>query len=255
MSLICNECREEMGPGKILPGREGTMVHPVVMALAYLPTKDGVSYKSAYLRARENASLCFRCIDNKLPPERREALKKIYTAYEEETRFGALQEEQKGKWQGPDEPRHWLKAYKKFKRSLGKLEKGCLFCSSDVQTGKPFFNARVIDRVYSGKHLSGFTIPDLTLGHNYSCSNLREGQTSFKVCFDDFRINFPNTFAMLSYLLTGEENPDVEPVRDTLYLSPEFEEAFERETGKSMDEGLRKFLEGIGDIRIIRRER
>lgn len=255
MSLVCNQCNQDMGPSESFPGREGVMVHPIVMALAYLPTSQGLSYQASYLWASQNLSLCFSCIEEKLPEERKSSLIKVYQAYEDETRLGEIKDQLVGRWVGAREARPWSEAYDKAEASFNALEKECLFCGANVRNGKPYFTAKVIDRVYSRKNLSGIPIPGISGMSNYSWSNMKKGRTFVNFCFDDFRQHFFPLFEGLSHTLTGNRNPNLKPGMNEIYLSPEFEQAFEGQTGKSIDKAIRELSEGTENLRIIRREK
>ena len=222
MSLTCNECNQDIQPSTTLPGREGTLVHPNILAFAYTKMPDGkLGYQLTYLEAQENRSLCLECVDKELPAERKENMVKLYGCYNAETKYRKIEEDQKGKWLDMSD-KSWSEAYRGFERKRDKLDHDCIFCGHDVKgESRPFFHARTIDRAYSGQHLSG--IP--AVGLSYSWSNVNEGQTSLRICFQDFMDHFPRTFEQLSYDLTGGQNPNSRPLTNEVYISKEFMDA------------------------------
>jgi len=247
MSLICSECYRDMRPSESLPGREGVFVKPVLMSLVYLSDKEG-EYDLSYLATPAGMSLCFECIEGKLPEGRMPALKSVYEAYEAETASREIEEEQKGRWVAGKELGLKLDADKRLEKRLKTLERDCLFCDTDVENGLPFFLGNVLDKVYSEQHL--------TFGANYSWSENETGSTGFRMCFNDFRQHFPKLFEEFSYMLRGKPNPNLKLPPSTLNISPEFEEALERD-GKSIDEWINELAKkgNVDNLMIIRRER
>jgi len=244
MSLVCYECNRDLEPGEELPGREGTLVYPNLQALIYLPEN---SYKIAYLQSKHNRSLCFACIEGKLPEQRKGILKAVYDCYEAETNSERIEEEQKGKWISGPEHSKYADALRKFVEKKKTLISECLFCGNDVKNGKPFFTAVVIDRVKSTKHKSIYG--------SYSWSNLETGSTYLRICFDHFKEYFPRSFKQLSYDMLGEENPNFNHAQNELYISPSFEKALEKE-GKSIDELIDDLAKGgAGNLKVIREEK
>ena len=239
MSLSCCECKYEMGPSEALPGREGTFVQPHVKSLVYIPSET-LKYKIVYLQSQESRSLCFNCIDSKLPEQRKPVLKAIYDCYESETEFQEAEQavlkvqEEKGmiSFNDPLMDKKF-EAYEFFIKMQKKVSRECIFCGNTPENGKPFFTAVAIDRAYSRQQLSGLFVHD-----NYSFTNIRTGRTNFRICFDDFSSYFPNSFKQLSCDLIGEENPARQS--NELYISKEFEEAVEA-AGESIDDLVSNF--------------
>lgn len=253
MSLVCSECNLDMSPSETLPGREGTIVHPCVLSLIYVPLDDGTGYRMGYVEAPQNGSLCFECIERAMPKDRKPTLDLVYSAFEAEKEFRTIDENQMGRLLPASDIKSLNNAYDKFKKRMETIESGCVLCGNDVENGKPFFVARVIDGAYSEKHLSG-----LFTKTNYSWSNVKPGLISFGVCFDNFRTHFPFLFERLSYELRGEDNPDSNPNLNEIYISPEFEDALKQQSGRSVDELLNEIirgLPGVANLRIIRRVR
>ena len=232
MTLCCYECESELGPGTQLPGREGTIVYPVLQSLIYLPTQEGIGYKIGYLVAPNGIALCFKCVEGELLKERRvTAIEPIYDCYETEMNFRMVKKEQERRWSDATDSKRWLSAYNKFKTLSKKLTRNCIFCDSDVKSGRPFFIANAIDRIYSSQHLSGIFVLN-----NYSWSDIKTGLTKFRVCFDDFRKHFPRTFEQLSYDTLGEKNPNLKQRQSELIIDPSFEKKLFEETGKTVEE-------------------
>lgn len=255
MSLCCAECNQDLGPTNELPGREGVMVHPVVMALAYLPTKEEISYQLSPILASQNSALCFECLEKKLPQPRHHKLQQAYNLFTVETSYNRAKHAAKGKvFQTGDLALESISQLREvFIRQLDLREKTCLFCKEEVNKGKPFFIANSIDKAYSEKNLSGISFPP----QNYSWSNMEEGVKLFQICFDDFRANFQKTFEQLSYSLTGNKNPNLKLKPNEIYISPEAEQAMEAETGKTLDKFIDEEVKKgtFENIRIIRREK
>lgn len=245
MSLVCNECSVDLQPSKSLPGREGVLVYPNLLSLVYVPSgnKEKLEYRLSYQESKANRSLCFECIDSKSPEK--EILKTIYAAYEAETRFKRVEESQKGKLVSCSD-NSWSDAYDEFKSQHSKLKPVCIFCKKTAENGKPFFRAVVIDRVRSAKHIS--------LVGSYSFSNLENGMTNFKICYEDFRSNFPRGYEQLSYDMLGKDNPNFQLGESELHISPEFEKALQEETGKNVKDLIKELVDAGGDLKIIRRE-
>jgi len=249
MSLECQECRQSMGPGKNLPGREGTLVHPSVMSLIYVPGET-LEYQLGYLYAEQNRSVCFQCIENALPKERRGELRALYVCYEAEMQWRQANVEAEASLKGFVPLNHPLvearmRAYEKYKKLSDSVAQDCLFCGKAVETGSPFFTARAIDKSYSGQHLSGLGVPE-----NYSWTNLKEGFTKFRICFEDFRRKFPRAFEQLSYDLLGKDNPGVQP-QATFVITPAFEDAAEAK-GVCIDDLITRLGDGKMKITVVR---
>jgi len=252
MSLYCYECREELHPSDSFPGREAVLVYPSLLAMVYLPAREksneisGISgYKLNYLQADANIAICFNCIETRLPPECQNILKMIYSACETEIEYNKLELAHIGKW--IDEiPEEELKArsnlWDEFKKRDEALPKGCIACGGNVKNGKPFFTAGIIDRVNSRK---------TSIVGNYNTTGVRHSMVHFGMCCDDFIKYFPNSFEDFSYTLLGEKNPNFTPLSE-INIGPGFEESFEEQTGKSLDDFLKENSDALaGSIIII----
>jgi hypothetical protein len=247
MSLSCGECRNVVGPSERLPGREGTLIYTVLQSLVYIPSEEGIRYTLRYVKPGIGGwCLCFACIERQAPAARKErALKPVYDCYEAETLMDRMEEQG-----GALLHQQWSQAYGMFRKKAEAIPSGCLFCEGKVENGKPYFVSRAIDRVYSEKHLSGLFFGE----GNYSLSNVRTGETGFRFCFDDFMRHFPVSFEGLGYELLGERNPKERPGQSELHISREAEAAFERETGKSLDDFLKEGIDA-DNVKIIREAR
>ena len=259
MSLICHECESYVGPSEELPGKNCGIVYPTLLSLVYVPLEDDkkgckIGYKLVYQESKTGLALCLRCIETGMPEkagmpggietpksdknrvkDRFALLKEVYECYKAETKYKKLETQQRGRWikLGADEDMAKNKAIDNYLKLVKKLikkgiDKSCIYCSQDVQSTHraPFFVVRLMDRVYCEDKLSGFTDEQ-----NYSCSDLDTGRVSFKICFDDFRQNFPKSFEQISYDLRREENPHETQAPQELHISPEFEQAIEEEGG------------------------
>ncbi|MEK6934464.1 MAG: hypothetical protein AABW46_01160 [Nanoarchaeota archaeon] len=252
MSIACYECITILEPSEELPGKEGLMVSPNLVAFAYLVTQDSIEFQPTYIKANEDASmaLCFGCVDKKIPQERRSLLSRVYLAYNLETEILRLREETKGKWMNPTDhgPKGEEELTNQYKREISHIGTDCLFCGKDPRQGKPFFTARVIDKTKT--KVSPYW-------RSYSLE-LEVGSTRFNLCFEDFRQYFPKLFSSLGKMLFGIEynmREDHPESLSELYLGPGLKEALEAETGKTLDEHLKELAKnGINGLRIIRRE-
>jgi hypothetical protein len=230
MSLVCNECGKEMRPSESLPGREGMLVHPVVRALIYVPSKSlkRPSYEMEYMMSQANRSLCFECVEEKLPKGRKSRLNQIYECYKAETEYKKIKDKHAGKWV-PISDSSQSDAFHDLERKFIALEENCLFCGGDVEKwNKPFFYALAIDKVYSSKNLSG-----LFQGTNYSFSSLEVGDTYLKFCFDDFRKHFPANFEQLSYDMSRKKNPNRKQGGCEFYISQDIVDECSQKDGKA----------------------
>lgn len=226
MSLVCGECEIDIQPSVTLPGREGTMVHPNVPSLVWLPESPEKA-TLAYIEAPNSRSLCFECIERHVPRGQRAMLKAIYDCYEAETLYEAKDDSQTGRWVTGEESREVSKAWEEFKEKKNLIPKdSCIYCTNIIQKDlNPHFTARVMDRVYSGKKLSTW--------QSYQWSNYKEGMTEFKFCSDCFRESFSQSFKQLSYDLRGIRNPDARVREPEFYISPELFPEFMKYLGRN----------------------
>ena len=251
MSLICTKCEEDMGPSESLPGREGVFISPNLISLVPIPQiGESIEYALRYTEQKINRSLCFECLDRKIPDERRKALQAVYDSYEAETEFEMFDEESmRGRMieLGGREDTKSRRLDAEYRRRLEVLSMDCIFCGEDVENGEPFFRARVIDKVYSRNHLSGSS----WVGTNYSFSNIRTGSTSLRFCYRDLSRHFPEVTKRLSYDIMGQKDASEKGVFE-LYIDPSFEAAVE-EQGGDIGEMIRDLTKGVGKkIKIIR---
>lgn len=231
MSLICYECGIDLQPSDSLPGREGTIVHPIVPALIYVPLSKEIAkpdYKMAHVEAPDSRSLCFQCIENGFSQEKKEALSSVYECFEAEMSLREIEERQKGRLIPLSQLSENVKASEDLEKVFQAVRDNCLYCGEDPKA--TYFTAKVIDRVGSSQHLTGFG--------SYSWSNLKKSATRFNICFEDFMNNFPRCFEQLSYDMLEEQNPNANPGGFEFFASEEFVKAVEKETGKSIEEHL-----------------
>lgn len=244
MSLVCHECESVMGPSSSFPGREGTIVHPFVPAMVWLPDQiPQIGQTLAYVEAPDNLSLCFECIEKQLPAERHPLLENIYSAYSKETEYESIRQSLMGKWLRPedDDQIDRESALWKELESIGKLPfiKACLSCGIELPKNlEPYFVARTIDKAYSQKHLTHF------FGEtNYSFSNLETGRTSFRFCFSCTKENFPHIHEDLSYMLRGiNKRSPGKKTKNEIYLSASFLQALRDSNPKEYQKSLEKLM-------------
>lgn len=241
MSLICHECDTEMQPSDSLPGREGILVYPNVLSMVWVPEDLAkIGWSLVYDESKIWSSLCFECVESKVPTDRHKSLEYIYEVYETETKHDEIRESQKGRFIGGEELGLGCDAWDKFQAKISKINfEECLICGGQIRKGRrPFFAARTLNRVYCRKHLSGLSI----LGTNYSWSHLKTGITSFRFCFDCFQL-FPNCFRALSYNLRREVDPQQTKLAGAeLYISEEVLDKFKEELGpEEFEKFLREF--------------
>lgn len=244
MSLACSACEKDMGPSESFPGREGTMVYPNVLAMIWAgdetPDKQ---WPLHYVMAPGSISLCFRCIVDALPEDRKSILEKVWSAYETETAYELANASERGRWLAPEE----ITSSDLFNAWKGKYkviaQDQYVFCAKAVPDNQnPYFTAQVIDKVYCKERLTLF------FGQNYSWSDLKTGMTGFNICFVCFGEYFPASFRDLGYGLRGDrqsgrrENPKTE-----LYLTSQFIEALKGEVG---DERAHELLSAFQNIKL-----
>jgi len=241
MSLLCHECGFDVQPSEVLPGREGTFIHPNVLSIVWTTgelIKDKLAL--AYIEAPQNLCLCFQCIANHLPPYQHALLDSIYEAYKAEIDFRQIDISQKGKWISGDESGVWMKSFDFFKEKLKAIPASiCLFCNATLPAdNKPYFTVKTIDKVYSQQNLSVFS--------SYSWSNCQTGTTGFKICFDCCKDNFPRILEQLSYDLRGIKESNLGDVaKSEFYITPAFIEKLKEEVG---DEEARKYPQELQDM-------
>jgi len=239
MSLLCAECDHDLGPSESLPGREGSLVHPSLISLVYVPGTD--AFKLRYTQSTQDQSLCFQCVEEKVPTNRLDILKSIYRCYELERKNKSFE----GKWLSGAEMTESHDILDQYIQALETLEANCLFCGNDVERGLPYFTAKTIDRLASSRGLSTFG--------SYSFSNVTNGTTSFKLCFNDFRLAFPNSFRKLGFDLLGERDESTKTV-SSFEIGAGFEDLLKKE-GVSLDEIIDSLADKGVDINIIRQIR
>ncbi len=181
MSLFCYECGQDLEPSIKLPGKEGVVIYPNLVTLIYIPLEDSVKYERDYLEAGDGAGLCFVCLEGSLSFEtQQDILWPIYGAYK--TEMEAVESKQLRREQ------EWILLLKEFEERSKDISRTCIFCSNDVKDyEKPFFTAKLVDRVRSPKTHAGV----------YSLAVVKSS-LSLKMCYDDFAKRFHRTCLSIS---------------------------------------------------------
>lgn len=250
MSLCCAECYNDMQPSDSLPGREGAMVHPVVMSIVY-DKEDKPHFR--YLEVRENRSLCLECVEKKMPDERKTILKPIYEAYGAETEYRSLEEEfhaqsrECGGIYFPSDEKNEAhrSALERFVEKSKQIEKECIYCGHGLGFGiksNSHFIAAGLDKAYSMQNTSPFW-------GSYQWSNMREGGVAFKICYSDFSEKFPNAFEQLISGMLGI-NPEIKSMQSEFWVAPEIEKLL-KEEGITMNDLAKKLGPGIQIVRRV----
>lgn len=245
MSLICCECRGLMGPSSTLPGREATLVYPIVLGKVW---RDG-TWVLTYVKTVQNQCVCFKCIQTKVPDSRKYLMADIYSAYVAEADYRELEKELKGQWLELHDPRSTKKseAFNQYDNFVDKLNlELCLICGENVrQAMLPYFHALGLDKIYCQESISG-----LFGEQNYSFSHLECGLVSFVICFNCFLEKFPKTHKQLSCDLRGVQN-----IEDTgtneLLISTDFLDALVMEIGNEQVDKQMEELSQHTQIKIM----
>jgi hypothetical protein len=250
MTLGCGECDQDMGPSDALPGREGTLVHPIVQSLVYLPNvAQGVSYELTYMQSYANRSLCFSCIEKALPEDRLHMLSVVYESFlAEAAMYDAKERIPEGLVSFADPlvvKEHEL--YTLFKLKKAQIASECIFCGENPRgKGEPYFSAQVIDRNKSSKNLTpwGNSL-------NYSLCSVDTGSVSFNICYADFMKHFPDNFRQLSFDMRGKRDPEQQPKGSEIYIAPEIEAEMQK-NGMTLDKLVEDWqAKGLNNFTII----
>ena len=241
MSLACAECDRTMGPTKELPGEDGVMVSPNLLALVWSPQENGgYAWNFILVPVDRQRALCFRCVSKKISPQNKGALRSIYRALEAETCYLELKMEQRGKMINfaDDRSSDLLKDFAEKERQID--ANLCLTCAKKIGSSNlPFFSARTFDKPYCRQFQAGFHF----LGeHNYSITNhLQLGSTSFQICFDCLAEKFPRQMKCFSYDLQQIPLPAENQSTNTLMVTEEMVDLLRKEIGtKQTEEQLGK---------------
>jgi len=236
-----------MGRSRSLPGREGTLIHPTILGMVYVPgqmgdpKKEGINYELAYTESPENLSLCFECIEKSLPKSQANLLQKVYKSFEAETAYRDQIERDRGKLIGFHEFQARSDLFKKYQNAKKALPEACIFTGVPVNDGSPFFTAYAINR-----HSSiGFN------GAYQICGKIERYVTSFVISFDGLRDYLPSIFEELSCSMRRVPNPNFKRSPDTLTLLPGMKEALEQQTGKPIEQIIQEALKDTDNFRII----
>jgi len=219
-----------MGPTEQLPGEDGVMVIPVLLSLVWSSQGGKEVWKLSHVVTSAQSSLCFRCLSQKLPKDKKDALSLIYRAVEAETRYVEVEMEQRGKWISlANDKRQQLFAV--WEGIIGQIErKLCFCCNNKVEVpNRPFFIARTFDKSYCRQFKAGFQM----FGEcNYSITHhLQLGMTSFKFCFTCLKSHFPRLIEAFSYDSQGIDPPSQDQSQNSLLVTQDFVDALCREIG------------------------
>lgn len=224
MSLVCHECGFDIKPSSNLPGREGIIIHPVVISVAWLSDEiREEKWALVYVEAPHNLVLCLECISGRLPETQRPFIGAVYDAYVAEEKYCLSH----GR----------LDTFEVFEEKYVAIPfNQCVFCNGNVQVSrKPYFTAKVINKAYSQAHTSLFG--------SYLWSDIREGMTHFEICFGCFKDNFPRSFEQLGYYLNNLNKLNLaEVVKSSIFLSPDIIELLKEEVG---EERAREIIQGL----------
>jgi hypothetical protein len=247
MSLVCGECRGALGKSEELPGREGTLVHPVLRTIASIKDLQRGKGKPQYVESDENIAICFECIEKHVPEGRKEVMRQIYSLFELEMLRTPLQKLKEATLLD-SESSSTLDSINQKIAAIGKtLTNNCLFTGVPIGTGLPYFTANAIDRERSDKG-SGFFGPTYQI-----TGTILESPLKIPISFNAFREAFPETFENLRCALLKIENPNARQWPIDIHLAPGVKEALEMETGKPLDTIIEGF-KGLGNVRIIQRD-
>lgn len=247
MSLICTECEQDMDPTEGLPGRDGGMVHPIVPSLLYLPEPNAqgrYGYVLGNVRAPANTSLCYSCIEN-ATGGRTQRLVRFYEAVVAERDYMQKEKQQEGKWINSDMAKESSDFSKRLEKAVERLDRNCIISAQAPTPNQTIFQLSQISALNNKPSIFG----------SYSWSSLKETGIGFNISFSAMQKHFPKTFRMLSHMLTGQEDtkPGEERRKSEIYISPEFEEALTKQTGRSIEEVIDEMIKGEC-VRVIRRE-
>ncbi len=219
MSLVCCECDQDLAPSDSFPGREGGVLYPSVLAVAWVENEDStlqVEWVPVFVEAPANASVCFECILRKAPQEAAVRMKQVCETYAAEIKWHRVERDQKGKWIPIEEASSTDDLRQQFiDRFESIVHSQCLHCGSQIKAqDRAFFTLRVIDKANCEKDLSVFG--------SYQWSNLETGMTSFCMCFACAQTQLPRTFKSLGYSLRGiDSHTGRGEGKFELFISPE----------------------------------
>ncbi|MBI4120959.1 MAG: hypothetical protein HY457_01755 [Parcubacteria group bacterium] len=229
MSLVCHECGNDIQPSDTLPAREGGIIHPNVISLAWFP--DGKTWTRVFVEAPQGIACCLECVGRSVPGydfERLTKLTHVCDAYNAEVTLRRHEQSMEGKWidMGGREFKRKLKLETAWEEKLKLVPTDvCLLCNADVSTNtKPFFTFKVMDRAHGEKRRSGFG--------SYQWSHIKTGATHFSICFACCHTHLPRIFEQISNELrqTGQSNLG-EVCKSELVISPEVIDELLKESG------------------------
>ena len=219
MSLACHECGQDLRPSPTFPGREGGIIHPSVLAIAWVGSEgatEELNWTPVFVESPDNASICFACVLSKASQQAQARMRAVFEAYAAEIEYQRLKRDQKGKWVPIGEVSS-TDRYQQFREKSEVIPlTACLHCHSPIPgSHRAFFTFKVIDKVRCESDLSAFG--------SYQWSNLEGGMTSFRLCFSCVRAYLPRTFKTLGDALRGiDSGRESGEGRVELFISPEF---------------------------------
>ena len=245
MSLICSECEASLSPSYRFPEHNAVLLYPQILGLVYVPYEDPKippSYTMQYVPTEVNRSLCFNCLDRSATKDELKNLEKLYSILTAEVKYLDISELEKGRFipVGESQSERYYDLYNSLLDGLVEP----LLGTSPLGEGLPYFLAKPLDPVTSATNRSGTY--GITHGHLHTL------QTKFVIQYDVLQERFPRVHRMLSAELGGAPfTKDLKPT-SSLYMSPEFVEAIEKQTGRSVDEVIAEGIKVKGPLNIIR---
>ena len=193
MSLLCQECGYDLKPGNELPGREGGMVNPNMIASVWTP--DGQRWEPAVVPVMNNYAVCFVCISKATSSEQQSSLGKIYAAHNAEAEFGRLDKSLKGSFIQFDSQvdKDHRRLQGNFHACLKAIDyQSCLCCGKTISfRNNPYFTLKLMDRAHSEGNLSGYS--------SYQWSDIKTGEIEVSICFECCQEGFSKTFKQFSH--------------------------------------------------------
>lgn len=228
MSICCDECWRDLSPlalGQHLPGREGLMVRPIVLALIWDPdysNKHG--WVLRHVLADNRIALCFECLEKKIPSKQMPLLAHVYKTLDCEMQKELIDQDmnkllEKGIMPNSDSQ---TTAHKNFYNLLDQINpRECLLCESriSVEQKLPAFRAIAFNRVKSSHGLKF-----APWGATYQLTNHALAHTSFLLCFECLRQNFPKLFTNLSLNIMGKPKINHPDAKNEFFITSEVAE-------------------------------
>ncbi len=202
MGLACAECGSSLGRSDSLPGSEGGLVHSVVLCQAYVPDPNGRMHLDVYMESPANIALCFRCIEESIPEERKDALLKVYSAYEAEMFYVEQSRKEKGLMLRQREESRAAKAFEAWEGASKLVPRECMLTGKKVD-GSEHFVFYPISRMHSESvnHYDA-ALEGKDYGEYSVRGHIERSITNFPLSFDAVKCDFPIVFNKLSEQMT-----------------------------------------------------